>query len=356
MKITKQRLLVWVGLVVTLGSLALVFRTVPLREFVEEWGRVRWAWLLPSALLLYGGMVIRAWRWHYLFGNDRDRVRNALLLKGVMVGYAFNNVLPSGRMGELARALYVSKKGNLPFSVVLGTIVNERVFDSVTVLLMVAAASLWILPIDPDLVVAFGGFELSARILNPLFIQVMVGSVGMVLAVSILLLPGVSTLVPAWIARLPGLSESLRARLVGFAEGVFRGLGVIKNARRFAVVSGYSVAIWGMNAASAYALAWAIPGLTMSPFQAFAVMAFVTVCAAIPALPGFWGLYEAGMIFGFQLLAIHSDQAVALVYGVTIHLIYYVPTTVLGLGFAFKSAIRLNSVTLDSKDQAPEAN
>ena len=84
-------------------------------------------------------------------------------------------------------------------------------------------------------------------------------------------------------------------------------------------------------------------------------MAMVTVCAAIPALPGFWGLYEAGMIFGFQVLAIHPDQAVALVYGVTIHLIYYVPTTLVGLCLAFRSAIGLNAAALRPEDHS-EAN
>jgi hypothetical protein len=41
------------------------------------------------------------------------------------------------------------------------------------------------------------------------------------------------------------------------------------------------------------------------------------------------------MIVGFQVLEINEDQAVALAYGVTMHLIYYVPTIIIGLIWAF---------------------
>ena len=334
-----RRAAVWGGFVVSIICIALVFKSVPIRDFWEALQRIQWGWILPSFVFFYIGIYFRGLRWWWLMSNAEKKPPTRLLLEGVFVGYAFNNILPSGRVGEFARALYVSKNRSLPFPIVFGTIVNDRLFDSLIVLILVGLTAIWVLPIDSAINVEFGGFELSAAVLNPLFVNVALGSLGMVSVVLALLVPRVSRLVQGVVGRLPFLSQAFRTRLLGFVSGVFLGLDAIKNRRCLAWVSVHTFAIWTVNAVAAYTLAWAIPGLTIDPFQAIGLMAIVTVCAVIPAAPGFWGLYEAGMIVGFQVLEIHDEKAVALAFGVTMHLIYYLPTTGLGLWFAFRSAI-----------------
>ena len=353
MKSGKERLAIWGGFLVSLICLYFVFESVPLNALLDEIQRIQWAWVLPPLALLYLGIYFRGARWWWLLGEGKRQASTRVLLEGVFVGYAFNNILPSGRMGELARALYVSKKTSIPVSVVFGTIVNDRVFDSLTILILVGLTAFWVLPFDSNLLVEFGGFELSASILNPLFVNVALGSLGVVALVLLLMIPQVAILAQGILGRLPLIPSSLRERLAGFVSGVFRGLSEIKDRRSLTRVTYYTGLTWGLNGFAAYALAWAIPGLHLTVIQSIGLMAIVTVCAAIPAAPGYWGLYEAGMIVGFQVLEIHEDQAVALAYGVTMHLIYYVPTTVIGLIWAFRSAIRLGSTsTLQEKDSA----
>ena len=53
---------------------------------------------------------------------------------GVMIGYFANLAIP--RMGELTRCGVVSKYENVPFSKLLGTVVTERVFDMIMLLLL----------------------------------------------------------------------------------------------------------------------------------------------------------------------------------------------------------------------------
>jgi uncharacterized protein (TIRG00374 family) len=339
----KERLAIWGGFLVSLICLYFVFESVPIRDLLDEIQRIQWGWILPTVVLLYLGIFFRGARWWWLLGEGKNKTSARVLLEGVFVGYAFNNLLPSGRMGEFARALYVSKKTSIPVSVVFGTIVNDRVFDSLTVLILVGFTAFWVLPFDSDLLVEFGGFELSAAILNPLFVNVAVGSLGVVVLVLLLMIPQVAILVEGILGRIPLMPSTLKERLTGFVSGVFQGLSEIKDRRSLSRVTYYTGLTWGLNGFAAYALAWAIPGLHLSVVQSIGLMAIVTVCAAIPAAPGYWGLYEAGMIVGFQVLEIHEDQAVALAYGVTMHLIYYVPTTVIGLIWAFRSAIPIGS-------------
>ncbi|MCS1407543.1 MAG: hypothetical protein M2R45_00701 [Verrucomicrobia subdivision 3 bacterium] len=345
MKPKMRRLVVWVGFLASAICLVLSCRSVPFLDFVAELKRIEWLWVLPAAFLLYLSMAFRAFRWRWLLGEQSGQ-RRVMLFEAVMVGYAFNNILPSGRVGELARAFYVSEKGSVPISMVFGTIINDRVFDALTILLLVGLTGFWILPIDPQLQVGLGGFQLSGEILNPLFVNVAVGSLGMVgLVLLLMLIPRRDGMFPLVLWRLPFLSDSIRDRVIGFFNGVVSGLHTIKNPRAFGASAFHTILVWGLAAATAYGLAWSVPGLSMSWFQAIGLMAIATVCAAIPSAPGFWGLYEAGMIFGFQVLDIHPESAVALAYGVTMHLIYYVPTTFFGLIFAGRSAIGIKRAT-----------
>lgn len=343
MKVSKERVLLWGGLGVSVFCLLLVFRSVPLADLAREFGRIQWLGILPALALFYLGLSFRGERWWWLMGDSQGTLRRRVLLEGVFVGYAFNNILPSGRFGEIARALYVAKKAKTPIAVVFGTIVNDRVFDSLAILLLVGGTSYWILPIDTTLSVSFGGFEIDGATLNPVFVNVMVGSLGIVGVVMLALVPQFAAWVTGMLNHLPFIPVTLKERLTGFFLGVVRGLTAIKDPRRFWRVILTTALIWGINALAALALTWAVPGLSMTVFQAVALMAIVSVIAAIPAAPGFWGLYEAGMIFCFQLLNIHEDPAVALAYGVTMHLIYYLPTTIIGLVLAFRSAIRVGT-------------
>ncbi len=339
MKSFPHRFLVWTGSAISLFCLYLVFRSVPLEAFVGEWKQVRWPMVLPVVGVFYLGVYFRGSRWWWLLPVPGVKLTRRGLWQGVFVGYAFNNILPSGRVGELARALFVAKAFKLPVSRVLGTVVNDRVFDSLILLFLVGSTSLWIFPLQGDGEVSLGGFHLSAATLNPLFVNVALGSLGIILMVLLLLIPRVAEFLNGLVGRLPFLPGRFRDRCQRFVGGMLEGLRAVCQLRRLGWVSYFTFLIWGLNAAAAYALAWAIPGLEMTWFQAIGLMALVSVCAAIPAAPGYWGLYEAGMIISFQVLEIHEDQSIALVYAVTMHLIYYLPTTILGLIWAFRSAI-----------------
>ncbi len=345
MKAPIKQLAVWSGFLISLGCLYLVFRSVPVDELLEALGRIRWGLVFPAFVMMYLSIYYRGLRWWWLFGSRTEIVSNRVLLEGIMVGYAINNTLPSGRLGEFARTLYISKGRDLTFSRAFGTIVVDRLFDSVVILLLVGLTSLWILPIDPEVQVDFGGFEFSASVLNPLFANVAIGSLGVVVCVLLLLVPAVAHFSELVIHRLPFLPGSLKEKIWGFAEGIFHGVGGIKDRVCLAWASIHSLLIWGINAGAAFMLAWAIPGLELSVFQSVGLMAIVTVCSVVPAAPGAWGLYEAGMLVGFQVLDIHDDMAVALAYGVTMHLIFYLPTTVIGLGLLMKSAIRISTAS-----------
>lgn len=111
-----------------------------------------WLYALASLLLLVAHSV-RAVRWALLFKPNEVHRRFDLLL-GLALGYAVNAVIP-WRLGELARAWFVSRQARVRFSYVAATVVAERLSDLIVVsviatfMLRDAGHSAWPIPTVP---------------------------------------------------------------------------------------------------------------------------------------------------------------------------------------------------------------
>ena len=94
-------------------------------------------------------IVLRALRWRVLLRPVAD-VPFRHTLPANLVGYLANNILPA-RLGELVRTDDLGVRSGVPRSTILGTIVVERVVDTVV---LVAIASIAILVLSVRGIVA----------------------------------------------------------------------------------------------------------------------------------------------------------------------------------------------------------
>jgi uncharacterized protein (TIRG00374 family) len=115
-----------------------VFGFLSFRDF--DWGTLKSVsrgavpWLLTLAgLFLATSIFLRAYRWKFFLPPDMEFSYHALL-SGVAIGYFFSNIFP-GRMGDLLRPGYVSKASNHPFSIIFYSVVIERIFEMIMLLL-----------------------------------------------------------------------------------------------------------------------------------------------------------------------------------------------------------------------------
>jgi len=107
-----------------------------------DWGQVP-AYIanvnLPLFLLLIPGtalhFVTRAVRWHVLVAREKKDVRFRNLVAANIVGFTVSAVFP-GRLGELAKPLYLARKEGLRPGFAVGTVVVERIFDMATMCLL----------------------------------------------------------------------------------------------------------------------------------------------------------------------------------------------------------------------------
>src|SRR5512137_166174 len=92
-------------------------------------------WVLPAVAVYFGAVWARTWRWHYLL-RPLKPVPLGRLFPVVCIGYFGNNVYPA-RAGEVIRAFVLRRNEGISVSASLATIIIERVFDGLVMLLFV---------------------------------------------------------------------------------------------------------------------------------------------------------------------------------------------------------------------------
>lgn len=93
--------------------------------------------LIPVCILLFVSHILRALRWKQLIRALNHHPPISYLICGVLLGYAANLFIP--RAGEIARCTAISKQTHIPAEKLVGTIVAERAFDFICLILITAA-------------------------------------------------------------------------------------------------------------------------------------------------------------------------------------------------------------------------
>ena len=97
------------------------------------------AWyLIPICIVGFFSHFFRALRWRYLLETVGTRPSVPNTVFAVMIGYITNLALP--RAGEVAKCTVLAKYENIPAHKMIGTIVAERAFDILCLLLIALAA------------------------------------------------------------------------------------------------------------------------------------------------------------------------------------------------------------------------
>ena len=136
----------WLGLIMSAIFFYIVLSNMELDQVWLALKTARYWWIIPGVAVYFFGVWSRTWRWHYLL-RPMLSVPLARLFPVVCIGYMGNNVYPA-RAGEVIRAYVLRKKEGVSISASLATIVVERIFDGVVMLLFVFF-SLPFVPMQP---------------------------------------------------------------------------------------------------------------------------------------------------------------------------------------------------------------
>ncbi|NLH48881.1 MAG: flippase-like domain-containing protein [Myxococcales bacterium] len=286
-------------------------------------------------------LFIRGHRWA-LFLKPVKRVSWLVLGWSTCIGFAVNNLLPA-RLGEIARSISASRKTGIGFGTAFGTVVVERIYDTITLLvLFIGSLFLWDFAGPMDKLIAAVrqqfGYTISQR---GIAVNLAV-FVGVVLAAIVLL-----KWRTALALRVAGLF--LRPFPAAWREKILTGLqnfiqGLTQTTDPFEVVwiLFLSAALWIISIYSVYVglLACGIPaGATDAIF----VIMSMALAVSIPASPGYVGTYHFLAATAIVLTAgVSWDQALGA--AIVIHLANYLPQTLAGLLALAREGLSLKEI------------
>ncbi|WP_376791439.1 lysylphosphatidylglycerol synthase transmembrane domain-containing protein [Thermoflexus sp.] len=290
---------------------------------LEEWGRIlrglELPWMLAGALFYFIAVVLRTWRWGLLLdGLQPTRFRERFV--ALTIGYMGNNLYPA-RAGELLRAYVLQRRCGLSLSATLGTIVVERVLDGLMVVFLALLALLF--------------FPL------PTLLRPAVIAGGLVFGGALLVLLGMAQSIGKLRAALERFlhyrSTPSTERLVGFLSRFMEGLVVLQRPARALAVGGLTALIWLAEAGTYGLVLMAFPFRT-SFFSLLVMTAAVNLATALPSAPGYVGTFEAPGVAVLQAFGIPPNMAIA--YILVLHLVLWLPITLLGLSLFFREGLR----------------
>lgn len=122
-------------LFIGLFLLWLVFRKLDIYQVVDQILNANYYWILLSFCCAIVSHLARAARWNILINHLDNKTKLSTTFYAVMIGYFANMALP--RLGEITRCGVLAKKNKISFDSLFGTVVAERVFDMIVLLIMI---------------------------------------------------------------------------------------------------------------------------------------------------------------------------------------------------------------------------
>jgi hypothetical protein len=281
------------GLLVAAVALYFTFREASFQQICRSLLEVKYGYLLGSLVLFFAAFSTRALRWHY-FCKAVKTVPTRRLFSPMMIGF-MGNLLPL-RAGEFIRAYLLGRRESISFSASLATIVVERMFDLLSVLVLFGCLLVW----NPIVFVPHGGENdpgQVARYVRTFGVVSLVGVLGLAAFLYLLIHQeerGIGLVRRATRA----LPLRLQTRIEDILRSFTAGLGILKDPRGILVTVLLSALLWILLCLSNVPFYWAYQIESDLPLDSVVTLMVVTcVLISVMPTPGYLGPFQFAMTF-----------------------------------------------------------
>lgn len=273
--------------------------------------------------LVLGSLVLLGVRHAVLI--DRPGLSYLSAIKAVTLSLGLNLLLPA-RLSEVLKATYLRNRANIPMSIGISAVLLERTVDLIIVAMLGAVCLFfYVAMVNKTSVLIF--FALIAVIIG----MALWGG-GAILALARAL---------PW------------PRLGGLIERAYLHFASTLKDRAFFYGLGLGLVVWGTSFLNVYLLLDFAGGTHIGVYGALLVFVCTTVGAAVPALPGGLGTYEAAAVFALTSLGYTFVDALTL--AVTIHFAQLVLPLALALVILLTERIGLSALIADLRSSAQQS-
>ena len=247
-------------LAIAVGLLLFAFRGISLRSIVQEIVKANVWWVLLSVVPSIAALVSRSYRWNLLIEPLGYKPKLIKTFYAVTIGYFANLGFP--RLGEVTRCAALSKAESVPFNMLLGTVIVERVVDVLTLIICLILTAI----IELNRLGTF----LVGTIIDPVIEKVkQLFSSPVLLAGLVIVIIAVLFVVRYFRIKLKRANGE--SRIVHLFRGLVSGLKSIGQLKRPWLFIFHSILIWVLYLLSVYLCFFALPvtrglGLTAALF------------------------------------------------------------------------------------------
>ncbi len=394
------------GLIVSAFFLWLALRGLHLEDVWQDLQEGNYIWLIPSVGVYFLAVLARTWRWDFML-RPLKRISIRRLFPVVVIGYMGNNIYPF-RAGELLRSYVLYRREDVPVGSSLATVVVERVFDGLVMLLFVflalpftniqndsvqivvtlasvaffAALILFFLlaamperaylfteiasgkifPILLSLIAAvfrylYGGFRLIGGLLRLLGRFPLVSSIGRLTPTRIRLrVLGMSGRFSARLASWskPRPTQSVQEPLLTFTGRFLIGLESLRSFRNVMMIFGTSIVIWLLETIKYWFVMQAF-NFEVTFFALMLMNGVVNLATTLPSAPGYIGTFDGPGIWVLHELY-RVELAMATAYTLVLHAALWLPITLLGFYYMIREGMSWSDFgkAVEMSSQQPE--
>ncbi|HLZ71171.1 MAG TPA: lysylphosphatidylglycerol synthase transmembrane domain-containing protein [Dehalococcoidia bacterium] len=302
----------WLGLAISAAFIGLLFWRTPTGDIVRALKGANYWWFLPALALYLASIWVRSFRYRFLVRDLAELSANQLF-PVLCIAFMANNLLPA-RAGELMRVYVLGERYGLKKVSALGTVIVERLFDGLTLLLFFLVT------------VALLGSNGTLRGLAAVSVAVFL----------------VALAIFGLILRWPQRAEALAHRVVALlphplqplgrelSTSLLSGMVALRNPAALIVTVVTSPLAWGMESGVFWMVGQSF-GLHLNLGWFMMAMAAGNLALTAPSTQGGIGPFE---FFARQVIVIAgAGEGVATAYALVAHAMIIVPVTVLGLLF-----------------------
>jgi len=270
--------------------------------------KLSWKSIVIISLLYIANIMVRTYRWRLII-STRELIKFNTIFKGIVYGFMLNQLLPA-KAGEVARAEYVARNASPGRSFLLGSIVAERIFDMIVIILFLGISVIF-----------------SQTIMEKIHSQWIVFLILFIGLIVILLLLNNVNYINKVIRFLP---ESLRKFIDRVLINIAQSFQVFSSFRLLIRTFLLTLLIWLLTCLVFYII---IQDLEISvPFYTyFFIVSAGTFGMIIPSTSANVGVYHAVAMGALMLFMVPKEQALS--FAILAHALDFIPAVVLGLGF-----------------------
>ncbi len=285
--------------------------------------QVDWRILFFYFLLLALIQLVRIVRWGILL-KPLGEISFVRLFSVGSVGIMALMLLPL-RLGEFARPILISEPGKIRISAALGTIVAERVVDSLAMASLLASI-MYFLPEKMNM-------EINLRFWSLVILA------GCVFALLFLVVAYKNRTAALTLVRKISkpFPKKFSEKLTSFADSFISGLQALPNLKLLLVFLLLTTAYWLLAGFGMYYMFTAFSELNhLGLLEAFAVLSVLCVGLMIPAGPGMVGNFHYFVTLGLSLFLTNQMAGSAgMAYAIVVHAMQLLQQLVFGLPFLF---------------------